>query len=563
MFNVYYASIAEYKGTSDGLDKLDINDAVEKHVSNQSVKLIKTNIGAMEEFNFNSVSPEYIMKYIKCLQTNKSVGFDGIHAKFVKLSGVHIANPLCDLFNRCVSSCHFPSDMKLAEISPIYKKNDNMCKDNYRSVNLLPVISKIFEKIVADQLLLYFDKMLSPFLSAYRKGYSCQHVIMQLTEYWRLALDEGDCVGTVAMDLSKAFDSMPHGLLIAKLRAYNISYDACLFMVSYLKNRRQRVKIQGQTSEWADINRGVSQGSVLGPLLFNIFINDLFYVPMKSHITNYADDSSLSNSHKHVSELTVTLQKDTGLAVDWFRDNNLGTNTSKFQGIVLSRGDKQPLVISVLNNTIISTDKIKMLGVTLDDKLNFNAHIDNICRSASRQINALKRLSRHLDKNSRVLIYKSFITSNFTYSPVAWIFCAKRKTKKLEKLNERALRFVFADFKSNYEDLLKQGNFLPLSLLRLKFLAIEEYKCVHNLNPPYLNQLFSIHDVEYNLRDPYKLLQPKFKTYRFGFRSFRCYGAKVWNSLPPDIKSASCLQEFRCNIYKWCLTVSPNDFDIL
>ena len=132
---------------------------------------------------------------------------------------------------------HFPVDMKLAEISPVFKKIESLCKENYRSVDILTVTSKIFERIMADQLMSYFDNLLSTHLSAYRKGYSCQHAILQFTEYWRKALDEGQNVGTVAMDLSKAFDKMPHALLIAKLHAHNVSPAACNLIISYLKKQ--------------------------------------------------------------------------------------------------------------------------------------------------------------------------------------------------------------------------------------------------------------------------------------------------------------------------------------
>ena len=137
------------------------------------------------------------------------------------------------------------------------------------------MVSKVFERIVADQLTAYFENLLSSCLSAYQKGYNCQHVILRLTEYWRQALDGGNFVGTVAMDLSKAFDRMPHGLLIAKLHAYGLLINACQLIISYLKDRRQRVKVMGECSDWTTTNHGVPQGSVMGPLLFNIFLNPL------------------------------------------------------------------------------------------------------------------------------------------------------------------------------------------------------------------------------------------------------------------------------------------------
>ena len=210
----------------------------------------------MRRHRAHLVSEDTVFKYIKQLEGNKAVGHDGLSSKFIKLSGKPLAMPLCELFNRCVMSSQFPVDMILAEIIPVFKKKiESLFKENYRSVNVLTVISKIFERVLADQLMIHFDNLLSVHLSAYRKGYSCQHAILQLTEYWRRALDEGQNVGTIAMDLSKAFDKMPHALLIAKLHAYNVSPAACNFIISYLKNRLQRVKVQGVRSEWTTINR--------------------------------------------------------------------------------------------------------------------------------------------------------------------------------------------------------------------------------------------------------------------------------------------------------------------
>ena len=182
--------------------------------------------------------------------------------------------------------------------------------------------------------------------------------------------------------------------------------------------------------------------------------------------------------------------------------------------------DKMPHALLIAKLHAYNVSPVACNFLTLDDKLKFDIHIDSICISASRQINALKRLSKFLDESSRVLIYKSFVLSTFSYSPITWIFCGKRNSLKLEKLQERALRFVFSDFTSTYEELLKRCNFLPLSIYRLKFLAIEVYKCVKNLNPPYLNDLFIHKNINYDLRDKHKMEQPKFNTKTFGYRSF-------------------------------------------
>ena len=161
-----------------------------------------------------------------------------------------------------------------------------------------------------------------------------------------------------------------------------------------------------------------------------------------------------------------------------------------------------------------------VLGDTLDSNLQYDTHISNLCSKASTQINAMKRIGKYLNTDCRIAMYKSFISSNFSYCPVSWMFCGKRNSDKLEKLLERALHFVFSDYTSPYSNLLKRGNFLSLSAFRIRYLGIEMYKCVHDLNPPYLNELFVSKDTRYNLRDSNRLQQPEFQTVRYGFKSF-------------------------------------------
>ena len=215
------------------------------------------------------------------------------------------------------------------------------------------------------------------------------------------------------MDLSKAFDSMPHGLLLAKLHSYGVSSNACLLLSNYLKNRMQRVKVMDICSDWTIVNREVPQGSVLGPLLFNIFLNDLFFLPLNSHLVNYADDNHICLENGNLEVLRKQLQDDWNIAVRWFDKNQTTANPDKFQSIILSRHRVDQFDINLDDHVISRGNTLKMLGDTLDDNLNFNEHVRNICQTASCQINALKRISNFLNEQCRMNVYKSFINTNF------------------------------------------------------------------------------------------------------------------------------------------------------
>ena len=512
---------------------------------------------------FCKIDPSTVLNCINKLVSNKTPGYDGLQSKFVKMSASVLSNTLSKIFNECIQNSCFPSVMKLSEISPIFKKNDALLKENYRSINVLSVFSKIFERLISDQLTDHFMKILSPNLSAYRKGYSCQHVILSLTEFWRAALDKNDYVGTIATDLSKAFDSMPHGLVIAKLHAYGLSPEACGLIMSYLCDRHQRVKIQSVVSDWTVVNRGVPQGSVLGPLLFNIFVNDLFYVDMYSEIKNYADDNHITANDPCLSTLIDRLSADSEKAISWFNSNYLGANPDKFQCVIMDRKGKVNVPVPVHGGTLASSGDLKVLGITLDTKMNFSPHVTEICKRSSRQINALKRISKFLDTKGRLAIYKSFIFSNFIYCPVVWIFCGRKNSNKLEKLQERAIRFVFNDYSTSYKSLLKLANLLPLSTFRLRFLAIEVYKCMKKSNPKYLNDLFTSRDPKYNFRNNDLIQQDRFKTLKFGYKSFQYYGAKLWNSLPPEIKSSASLKLFKIKLNTWLYTPQAAALEIV
>ena len=293
----------------------------------------------------------------------------------------------------------FADNLKNAELSPIHKKDDNLTKTNYRPVSVLTVVSKLHEDVMNDQLREYFVNILNDLLSAYRKNYSCQSVLVKMVDDWKVLLDNNHIIGVIFMDLSKAFDCLPHGLLTVKLRAYGLSEHACDLIASYLSNRYQRVKIQNSRSDWRMLRKGLPQGSILGPLLFNVFINDMFHFIEKCTLYNYADDNSMSYASLDVKDVLSCLKRDCDNAVKWFEINGMQTNPSKFQFMVMSYGsvDKECISLSVNESILKPESHVKVLGVTLDDRLTFTEHISICCTKTARQLNALSRISRYLD----------------------------------------------------------------------------------------------------------------------------------------------------------------------
>ena len=528
-----------------------VEKAIAKYSSHPSILRIIEKVKVEKRFEFMQVSLEDLEGQLKKLNPKKATTFKNIPGKLLKENADICGPVLLPIINNNINENTFPDMLKIADVTPVHKKEEVTEVKNYRPVSVLSSTSKVFERLLQVQISAFITKYLSPFLCGYRKGYSAQHALISLLEKWRVTLDNNEYAGAVLMDLSKAFDCMNHDLLIAKLYAYGFRKDAVTMIRNYLTNRWQRTKINTSFSSWSELLTGVPQGSVLGPLLFNIYLNDLFWENELTDVCNFADDTTFYSCDQELDTVLTNLEHDSLIAIEWFEANYMKLNADKCHLIVA--GHKHEWVWAKVGNQRIWESRVeKLLGIEIDNKLSFSTHVTTICKKANRKLSALRRYSRLLSFEKRRTLLKAFVESQFAYSPLVWMFHNRSLNNKINRLHERALRMVYNDDISTFNELLTRDGSFTIHERNIQSLAIEMFKVKMNNGPSLLEDIFILTD--YNgpcLRSKSEFDIPNINTVHFGEDSLKHFGTLIWDLIPNVVKNADNLEIFKSKIRSW------------
>jgi len=467
------------------------------------------------------------------------------------LCASEVATPLQVIFQDCINCGIFPDCWKYANVQPIHKKNNRQFKSNYRPISLLPICGKILEKIVFDQVYAFLDvnNLLSKKQSGFRPGDSTIYQLLSVTSTIYDAFENYDETRAVFLDISKAFDKVWHEGIIFKLKCNGISGNLLLFFENYLSNRYQRVVLNGIESNWKGLHAGVPQGSVLGPLLFLVYINDLAD-NISSDMRLFADDSSLFTSVKDVTQTHDKLVKDLQTITMWAYQWKMVFNpdlTKQAVEVIFSCKNNQPAHPELHFNTIpVAREHFtKHLGVYLDSRLNFSKHIKEQVLKATKGVSLLKFLSKYVGRNVLDLSYKMYVRPHLDYGDV--IFHNQRMDLMglIERVQYQAALIVSGCWQGTSRDkLYEELGWESLSDRRWARRLGIFYKIQNGLTPPYLREHIPKRNViETSLRNR-KCIAPLARTERYS-NSFFPFTIKSWENLDNEAKSKSSAQSFK------------------
>lgn len=500
------------------------------------------------------IDPQDVLDVLKNLNVSKSSGPDSISPKLLREGANELALPLCTLFNLSLQNSHYPSDWKKANVTPVFKKSNPSLPNNYRPISLLSCVGKVMERCVFKYLFNYLisQNVLTHLQSGFIPGDSTVNQLVSLYDEFCKALDDGKEIRCVFCDISKAFDRVWHKGLLHKLRQIGLGPPIIEWFANYLTSRQQRVVFNNNNSDWKHITAGVPQGSILGPLLFLIYINDIVN-SIQSKVRLFADDTSLYLIVDNPAATADLINSDLDRIHTWSKQWLVDFNPSKTETLTISRKQNPPHHPDLfMDGTKISEfDHHKHLGLTFSNDGRWHHHIKSITAKAWQRIGILRQFKFTLKRNTLERIYTSFIRPLLEYADVVWSNCTIEESNMLEAVQVEAARIILGVTKlCNINKMYGDLGWESLSNRREKHRLILFYKMKNNLTPAFLSDLVpeQVQDSShYNLRnaDDYLAINARTSLYR---NSFLPTAVREWNNLSPDIKSSPTLAIFKSNM---------------
>lgn len=491
---------------------------------------------------------EEIIKIVKNFKPKISCGYDSISPKLLCQTYTGILEPLVYIINQSLITGIVPQNMKLAKVIPIYKSGDSSQIKNYRPISLLPSFSKILERIVYNRLYEFLLKhnILTSSQYGFRTGMSTELAILELQD--RIAenlSNKKHCIG-MFLDLSKAFDTLNHSILLTKLEHYGIRGIALSWFKSYLSNRQQFTSINDNVSTTANITCGVPQGSILGPLLFLIYINDITNASSIPNLILFADDTNLIFENKDLSLLVKNVNDEINLIAEWFKSNMLSLNIEKTKWIHFlkkTQTNNVPISVKIDGIEISQVKSINFLGITIQNNLQWEEHIAIKANKIAKVNSILYRLKHFIPEQTKLNIYNALISPHLNYGLSAWGSATQSALKRLIVLQKKSLRAISnSKYNCHTNPLFKRYNVIKLEdIFKLNCCKLS-YRQKLNILPSYHNSkiTFNKNTNRYNTRQNHDIyikrisinLQKQMLNYKIG---------TAWNNLPLELKSVSNL----------------------
>ena len=490
-----------------------------------------------------------ILSAIDRMKKNKTPGPDKISPRILKEAKNELILPLSVLFNKSLNSGKVPCEWKLANVTPIFKKGNKSLPGNYRPISLTSVVCKLMETIIRDKIVNYLEEnnIIKDSQHGFRHRRSCLTNLLDFFHDVYKAYDESRAVDIIYLDFQKAFDTVPHKRLISKVENHGIKGNTQKWLQDWLTDRRQRVVINGKESEWRNVISGVPQGSVLGPLLFIIYINDIDE-GLTCKISKFADDTKITSKVTSVLQWQQ-LQKDLNTLASWAEKWQMKFNTGKCKVLHIGNNNVQANY-SMNDIQLSSTDAEKDLGVIISKDLKPGKQCTEVLKTANKLVGFIGRTFEFKSEKVILSLYNSLVRPHLEYCVQFWSPYYRKDIEKLEKVQRRITKMIPRLRNKPYEDRLEELKLFSLTKRRLRGDLIEVFKIMKGFDNLDMNKYFEIDRSNQTRSNGYKIIGKRFQSHEAKFFFFNRV-VNVWNRLPYDTVNSTSINSFKNKIDRY------------